>query len=411
VIEKMNRLERIQIWIKTEFGFIQGNLLVLMISQTFMNFSVSLVYPFESLYISELGASPIILGLMGSISSAILAIVRIPGGFFSDRYGRRNIILAMTCGITFSYLFYAFAPSWQLIILGLIIYNVSAIGQPAVMAIQADSMTPEKRGMGYSISAFLPGILGLAAPVIAAYLIEAYGLVPGMRIGYIIVVLCYLIAALIRKRHLQETLMEPVSFEINQLVGDIKESFTTTFTVWKGLPRSVTILAFVSILGAMQSPLFNIFEVLYVRNVIGLSNIEWGFLATIFRIVQIMISIPIGKLLDKISRKSAIIPGSILLMITTLLFVYSRGFQQALLVYILFMMFGALYIPAFNALRADLIPREKRGRIMAIIGTLGSVAVVPTAALAGPFLSTIILEAIALVIIVFFIKEPEEKER
>jgi MFS family permease len=385
-----------------------------------MKFSVSLVYPFESLYINELGASPIILGLMGSISSAILAIVRIPGGYFADKYGRRNIILTMTFGIASAYLFYAFATSWQPIILGLVIINICSIGNPAVSAIQADSIDPEKRGLGYSVSTFLPGFLGIASPALAGYLIEAQGLLAGMRIGYITVILGYLAAALLRKFYLKETLQEPNKFKIQNTFTDIKEAFSSTFTVWRGLPRSVSYLAIVTVLGGMQGPLFNIFEVLYVRDVIGLSNIEWGFLGTIMRVVQIVLSIPVGRVLDRMSRKQAIIPGSILLMVTTLFFVYSRGFEQALLVYILFMLFGALSFPVFNALRADLIPREKRGRIMAIIGTLSNIAVVPTAAITGylyemnaalPFLSTIALELMGLIIIIFLVKEPVEKER
>jgi hypothetical protein len=56
---------------------------------------------------------------------------------------------------------------------------------------------------------------------------------------------------------------------------------------------------------------------------------------------------------------------------------------------------------------------------MSIISTLGSIAVIPTSALAGylyeinvtlPFFGTILIEAVTLLIIILYIKEPKERE-
>jgi MFS family permease len=72
-----------------------------------------MVIPYESLYIRELGASPSIIGLIGSLGSVILILTRIPGGHIADNYGRRKIIVTMTFVLASSFLFYAFAPSWE----------------------------------------------------------------------------------------------------------------------------------------------------------------------------------------------------------------------------------------------------------------------------------------------------------
>lgn len=77
-------------------------------------------------------------------------------------------------------------------------------------------------------------------------------------------------------------------------------------------------------------------------------------------------------------------------------------------------------MPAYNALLADLIPKEKRGRIMGTIVTLNILATVPSSALAGflywvspvyPFILSIILGATVSMIILFAVKEPKTKEQ
>ena len=57
--------------LKTEFSFMHGNLLTLIITWLFFFFAYSVVAPFESPYIRELGASPTTIGLMGSVGAAV----------------------------------------------------------------------------------------------------------------------------------------------------------------------------------------------------------------------------------------------------------------------------------------------------------------------------------------------------
>ncbi len=77
--------------LKKEFSFVKGNLLILIVSYTLFRMTDSMSYSFQSLYIRELGASPFLLGLMSSIGSLIIALVRIPGAYVADHYGARAL--------------------------------------------------------------------------------------------------------------------------------------------------------------------------------------------------------------------------------------------------------------------------------------------------------------------------------
>ena len=76
-------------------------------------------------------------------------------------------------------------------------------------------------------------------------------------------------------------------------------------------------------------------------------------------------------------------------------------------------------MPAYSALLADLIPKEKRGRIMGTIVTMNILATVPASAFGGflygaspvyPFLLTMTLGATVSLIILFAVKEPGTRE-
>ena len=98
---------------------------------------------------------------------------------------------------------------------------------------------------------------------------------------------------------------------------------------------------------------------------------------------------------------------------------YARGFNQMMLVNISFMISTAFFFPALNALRADIIPKDKRGRIMGLMGTLRSLAMMPAAIVFGylyeinktyPYIIGIVIEIVTIVIIYSLVVEPTSAE-
>ncbi len=405
--------------IKSEFSFLRGNLLTLLVSWVFMYFTFSLVMPFESRFVEGLGAPPVVIGLMGSIGAAMLSLVRIPGAYIADKYGRKQIIVTMTFSIALSYLLYIFAPDWRFVLMGMIISNLSLIYQPALQAIHADSIPPEKRGMGFAASNVVPQIPTILAPAVAGVLVETQGLIPGMRIVYVIVFFCFLAAALVRLFFLKETIHEPKKMRLGELKGAFKESLGAIAEAWRSMSTSLKFLTIAFLVSAFEEPMFRWFTALYVNDIIGIGDLDWGFVNTVSTAVTIVLGFPLGKLVDKIPRKKAVILSYVIFMPSSVFFIVSRNFVQLLLVFILFAVGGCLIMPAYNALLADMIPREKRGRIMGTIGTLNVMATIPASALAGvlygldpayPFAFTIVLGVIVSLIIYLAVKEPEIRE-
>lgn len=405
--------------IKREFSFMRGNLLTLIASWLFVYFTFSLVFSFESPYFRELGAPPSIIGLMSSIGAAMLGLVRIPGAYIADKYGRKQIIVTMTFMIALSYLFYVFAPDWRFVLIGMIISNLSLIYQPALDAILADSVPPEKRGMGYAATNVIPNIPTIFAPATAGFLVETYGLVPGMRIVYAVVFFCLLAASIIRLLFLRETLDKPQKIKFGEIKAAFKNSLGAIAEAWRDMSTNLRFLTVAFLVSAFEEPMFRMFTSLYVFDVIKVSKIEWGLVNTASVAITLGLGFPLGKFVDKIGRRKSIILAYLFFIPSSFLFIFCESSAQLLVIYMLFAVGGSLIMPAYNALLADMIPREKRGRILGTIVTLNILATVPASALGGflydvnpayPFFFAIVLGTVVSLTILIAVREPKERE-
>jgi len=356
---------------------------------------------------------------MNSIGSAIFAFVRIPGAHIADKYGRRRIISTFTYGMAITYLFYVFASDWRFILLAMVVFNLSQIYHPALEAIEADSMPPERRGMGYAAINVLPIIPAIFAAPISGLLVERLGLVPSMRIAYGVVFLVTLMVAIIRTLFLKETLESSESLNLRELRPAFRESLGSIAEAWSLMSRDVVFLTAVLLISAFETPAFHIYMALYANDVVGVSGLQWSLMDTVWTTTTLLVGMPLGKMIDTIGRKRSILIGYLFSTPIIALFIVSRGFLQLMAVNILFAMGQAVMFPAFSALKADLIPQDKRGRVMGIIGTLTTFAMVPSAAIFGllyqfapaaPFILAIFLEVITVLILVSQVKEPRQRE-
>jgi len=151
----------------------------------------------------------------------------------------------------------------------------------------------------------------------------------------------------------------------------------------KDVSRDLWVVIVVSLIFSSELPLFNVYLPLFAYDVAGVTLVEWGVITSMYWLATLLLSLPCGKLVDKMSRRRALLLGYLLNTPLILVLVQARGFAQFLLVNMSFALGQSILFPAFKAAQVDLIPEEKRGRIMGLIGTLRQLVIVPSAALFG----------------------------
>jgi MFS family permease len=395
---------------RRELSFIKGNVLIIIVTYGINRFVNSMHSPFKSLYFRELGASPLLIGLMSSAGFIILALIRIPGAYIADKHGRKKIMVTFTYGVAISLLIFAFAPDWRFLVIGTAIYYLSHIYQPALQAIEADSTPREKRGMGYSAIQVLPMIPAIMSPVLGGYMVERMGLEQGMRIAFVFAFLGLLTTAILRSLFLKETLEDAEELRIRDLASGFKDSLGSIYEAWKTMPRRFNHYIVILLFGSVGRLLRDLFLALYAMDVIGVTSLQWSLIGTAQIAVSIVVGLPVGWVVDKIERKRALLLGHLLSAPMLFLIAVSRGFIPLLLLMISSSVAIRIQLTSFTAEQADLIPKELRGRLMGMMGTVGTLWWAIVSSVFGflyqidpvkTFILTIIFDLVTIAIILF----------
>jgi len=406
---------------------LSGNFLVLLITWILMFSTLPIADTYSSLYFLNLGATPFVLSVMLFIGSLTIAFVQFPGGYLADKHGRKWLIVNMSFGLAMGYLFFILAPSWQFIVLGMVIQNLCLIYMPAMMALMWDSLNPNKRGIGFNLQTVIVSLISLPAPLLAAALVSVNDeyVAPqsnfGMKIAYTIVLVAYFIAAILRLK-LKETLVSKGDNgrpKILQAFREYPKVIRESWQVWGKVPKSAFYL-FLTTIGINSLVAgCHIFFVVYATEILKITASQYA-LALLFMNISIALpAILAGFKMDVAGRKRFLVLGYILYIPAMLLFVVA-DFYLMIIAFFLFGLGNMLRVNSSQVMLGDLVPRELRGKAVGFLQFFLYLAQALVYLLVGflysyvePWLPFVLLAAAAVpfgLIAVFKISEPTIKE-
>jgi multidrug resistance protein len=134
-----------------------------------------IIIPLLPFYAKSFGASALTIGLLGTSFSLMQFVFSPVWGRWSDRIGRKPIILVGLMGSCLSYLVLALATSLPLVFVARIIGGIAGANIPTAQAYIADVTTPENRargmgmvgaafGLGFIFGPALGGVLSRVSP-------------------------------------------------------------------------------------------------------------------------------------------------------------------------------------------------------------------------------------------------------
>lgn len=103
------------------------------------------------IYVGQLQASPVQLGLVFSALYGASALMLLPGGLLADRFDRKKILILAWTPWVFAPLLYSFAQNWVQLIPGAVFWGISMIGVPAVNAYIITSIS-DKKNLAFVLS-------------------------------------------------------------------------------------------------------------------------------------------------------------------------------------------------------------------------------------------------------------------
>lgn len=403
--------------LKKEFSFIEGNYRILLVSWILMDLAWEMPNPSFQYYVEALGGTGVALGIIGFANFLVMAAVAFPGGYLADKHGRRGLVSTMTFGIALSFLFFAFAPTWEFILLGTIVSSLCLIYQPALFAMVQDSLPPERRGMGSSLIELIHGSFNTPGPIIAGFLLLKFGLVTSMRIIYLIMTALFLTAAVWRLR-LKETMKNKEPLRLHYFISSYPKAVKESFSIWKTVPRSMLWLCIIQTISMFSLALIGVINALYARDILLIPQNQWWLTFVPLLLTMVLASIPIGKMVDKIGRKIPLLLGSITFGLSIMLFIFGN-FVMVMISMSLFGISILMSMTAINAFITDIIQKDNRGKVNGFVNFVSYIAqglamlignylfvnIVPQL----PFYLALGLVVPLLIIILFKVKEPKKQ--
>jgi MFS family permease len=390
------------------------NIMVLMTTQTLFMFTAFLWWPYRSLYITELDATVELLGLVLSIETVASIIFQYPGGILTDRWGRKRMLVISGLFRFLSPIFYLFATHWTHVIPGIIFSSAGMLGVPANNALIAESLPADQRGTGFAAYRTVTSFPTIITSLMGGMIMDYFGVLPGCRYVLAASVATGGFALFMRWRYITETFTPNPSLGPKRQGGILND--------FRRFPQQIWVMTGVAAISMFAIRIMMSFMVIYGVEVVGLSTTQWGLIGTVVSLMTTLLTTPAGILADRQGKKPLIIVSRVLNSVSVLGYTFSHNFNQLLMVRSLAgignglggAMWGPMGGPIWQALVADLSPPEDRGRIMGLMGTVGSLVSSPASWIGGylfdnvspqlPFQLSFGLDMVGTVLLVMFLK-------
>lgn len=320
-------------------------------------------------YLEVLGAPIVAIGAYGSLEDALDGLYQYPGGWASDRYGRRRALLLFVSLAAVGYLVISAAPAWPVVLIGLLfIMCWTSMASPTLFAVVGDVLPAGRRSVGFSVQAVLRRLPILVAPALGGALIAAVGIRAGVRAGLLVSVALAAVTLLVVRRMRLDRPAAPVPADIR--------------SVWRSLPSPLRRLLASDVCIRTCEGMVNVFLVLYAVNIVGISAPTFGGLVGVQTATVILCSLPAAYLADRLGRKPFVVATFIAFAIFPLA-VVTAGSLTGLVA--AFVVGGLREIgePARKALILDLVRPDLRARGVGLYYLIRSLAIAPAATIGG----------------------------
>ena len=320
-------------------------------------------------YLESFGAPLLVIGAYGSTRDLFDGLAQYPGGWISDRYGRRNGLMVFVGIALVGYALLALGTAWPQVFAGMILVLAwSSMASPTVFAVIGDALPPDRRAMGFSVQSILRRIPIVVAPLIGGLLIASMGMQAGVRAGLVVTIVLALTTLMIVSR---------VRLTLPPMAGGV-----TIVGLWQTLPEPLRRLLLADILVRTCEALVDVFLVIYALDIVGIGAPQYGVLVSIQVTTSILCYLLAARLADRIGRGPLVIATFLAFAVFPVAVVLATSFAGLVAAFVI----GGLREigePARKALIVDLARSDLRARSVGLYYLVRSLCIAPAAFVGG----------------------------
>lgn len=316
---------------------------------SFLNdFGSDIIHPFWPLYVTEvMGASMIVLGFIDGLGNALVSLSQGFSGYLSDKLQRRKVFIWLGYLMTaFSRIGYAGAPSLQWLIPFKALDRTGKIRGAPRDAMVADFSSNEDIGRNFGLMRTMDHTGAFLGVITGVFLIG----ILGYRTLFLLASIPSLLSVVL----------------IFALIKEQKKGILKPRISLKDFDKNFYIFLFANCLFALGNFSYS-FLIIAARNE-NFKTSSVPLLYLVFTFVASGMSLPMGKISDRIGKKSTLVISYILFMLTCAGFAIGRS--SKLFIISLFVLYGlhiAAFEPSVKALAISISPEKLRGTALGVI--------------------------------------------
>jgi MFS family permease len=361
----------------TRTPLLSRTLLLFMFAMVLANTAANMYMPLLPLYLKDLRASVVQIGLFFTLSQIVPLALQILGGWMSDSLGRlRSIALGSVAGVL-SYAGLILAPTWQWVLLGEGFSSVtrSLVG-PSFGAFIAEQSSEENRARVFGITEAIYMVVAVVGPPLGGWLADSY--------GFKFMLLCagilYLVATLIRISMARVAARGSEANPQKLTVSGLK----TNLGLMAGLMIAGGLVTWILITDGVRDVAFSLsFTLLpvYLEGIGGLSIQQIGWLESVFGVFMMLVTLPAGWLADKKGERLVIVAGFVLQFCALMAFLRVSGFWGYASAWALLGLGVGMMAPAYQSLISKAVPEKARGTAFGLFNTSLGIVSLPAPAI------------------------------
>lgn len=396
--------------------YLPGSAWVLTLSATVWSLGGSIASPYQSVFFSAVGATPVFIGFLMAVSSAVTALAQLIGGYVADRWGRKKVVVLFSFLSAGSAWLYVFIDRYQFLVFPVMLASVAGVYGPAFSALLSESMRPELRAKGVASFTLVSSLPSVFCPYIGGFLMTHLGTLPGLRVAYFTSGLLGVIGVSYRAFRLEETYAGDHGLGPGGLKTVVADTLRSYAEAAKQMSSGARRLLAYSLTASVASGLTSSYASLYVIQTLGVQAQYYGVLANMAGVGNIVFLFASTALVSRAGVRRTAIYASLAVPVGQFIFVRSKGVDD-LVVWTVVGAAGSAFLgPSIAALQADLTPKQARGRLMALFSFFPLLTAIPAQIAGGylyenvnplaPFLASLPVYTLAAAVLAS-IREPE----
>ena len=382
------------------------NIILLGLVSFFTDLSTEMIYPLIPLYlVSAFGATPAIVGVIEGIAESLASLLKVFSGYVSDRFQRKKAIAfsGYSTGLIYKFVL-LLAGSWIGVLAA---RSIDRFGKGIRTAprdvLVSENASKDSMGKAFGIHKALD-MAGAALGILITYFLlrNSKGTFDYKSIFAISIIPALL--GLCMFFFLKEK--------------KVQRQTKQKFPFWKNAKtingRLKLYLVVVGIFTLGNSS--NSFLLLKAK-AIGFDNISVVLLYFIFNITASVLSIPFGRLSDKVGRKKLLVSGYLVFSLCYFGFAVAWNKPQMISAFVLYGAYTAMVAGVERAFVAEVAPPDLKGTMLGLHSTVTGIALLPASIIAGllwtlfgamaPFLFGALMSLLATLILIFFMQNHE----